>query len=209
MDGSAYERLRDDVLSGAVPPGSALAEAALAERYGVSRTPIREALRRLEQDGLVERAGRGMRVREHSPDEILEIYEVRIILEEAAARRAAHARSELDLTMLTRAHEQMCALETEEAEPRARANREFHERIRTASHNATLIDLLQRLERHLHRYPQTTLTYPGRWDAVLDEHERLLAAIGDGRADDAAELAAGHMTAARDIRLRMYAQDTT
>ncbi|MGH3435182.1 MAG: GntR family transcriptional regulator [Sciscionella sp.] len=204
--GSAYEWLRRDIVSAEIAPGAALVETTLAQRYGVSRTPIREALRRLEQDGLVHRGeGRSLRVREHSPEQVLEIYGVRVILEEAAAKDAAMARSELDLTLLTAAHEDMRALDVPDPVAQARSNRLFHQRIRAASRNATLIDLLNRLDEHLHRYPQTTLTYPGRWATVMAEHERLLLAIRDHRSEEAGKIAAAHMTAARDIRLRMYA----
>ena len=68
---STYERLRDLFLGDAIEPGAAITEATLAQRLGVSRTPIREGLKRLEQDGLIERSGRGVRVKERSPEEIL------------------------------------------------------------------------------------------------------------------------------------------
>lgn len=204
--GSVYDWLYRDITSGELAPGAALVETSLAQHYGVSRTPIREALRRLEQDGLAAREGRGMRVREHSPEEVLEIYSVRIILEQAAASAAAEHRSELDLRRLTAAHEEMRALAVPDPLAQARTNRVFHQRIRTAGHNATLTDLLDRLDGHLHRYPQTTLTHPGRWETVLDEHTRLLAAITERRAEDAGAIAAAHMTAARDIRLHMYSE---
>ncbi|MER5394094.1 GntR family transcriptional regulator, partial [Saccharopolyspora sp. NPDC002686] len=67
-----YDQLRAEIVDGTWEPGAALVELALAERYGTSRTPVREALRRLQQDGLVERGDRGMRVRTRSPEEILE-----------------------------------------------------------------------------------------------------------------------------------------
>jgi DNA-binding GntR family transcriptional regulator len=206
VDDSAYGALRRDIVSGEIAPGEHLAELALAERYGVSRTPIREALRRLEQDGLVERVGRRMYVRAHQPEEILDIYEVRIILEEAAARGAALRHTALDLSMLSRAHTDMLAIAESDPVLQARTNRHFHERLWAASHSNTLIDLLDRLHVHLHRYPETTLTYPGRWAEVLAEHTELLAAIQEHRADDAAAIAARHLTAARDIRLKMYAE---
>src|ERR1700753_1917999 len=92
-----YERLLQEVIRGELAPGEVLTEMALAERLQVSRTPIREALTRLEQDGLIKRTGRGMVIRERSPEEILDIYEVRILLEADAARVAAERRSSLDV----------------------------------------------------------------------------------------------------------------
>jgi len=206
---AVYERMRDDIVTGLLAPGAALVETALAGQYGTSRTPVREALRRLEQDGLIERGDRGMRVRSRSPEEILEIYEVRIVLETAAARSAASRRTTLDLIRLRQAHAAMVALETDDGTARADANRHFHELVWASSHNASLVDLLARLNGHLVRYPTTTLTYAGRWQAVLAEHERLLDALEAGDADAAAAVAEAHMTAARDIRLEMYGDPAT
>ncbi len=204
-----YERMRDDIVTGLLAPGAALVETALAGQYGTSRTPVREALRRLEQDGLIERGDRGMRVRSRSPEEILEIYEVRIVLETAAARSAAVRRTALDLLRLRQSHAAMVALDTDDdGTVLAEANRRFHELVWASSHNATLVDLLARLNSHLVRYPTTTLTYDGRWQAVLAEHERLLAALEAADADAAAAVAEAHMTAARDVRLAMYGDVT-
>lgn len=207
MRPGVYERMREEIVSGELEAGIPLVETALATRYGTSRTPIREALQRLEQDGLVERADRGLRVRERSPEEILEIYEVRIILEAAAARAAAKRHTALDLMRLRGGHDNMRTVDSSDPRVTASANRRFHETIWAASHNATLIDMLTRLNSHLTRYPATTLTYPGRWQRVLEEHEQLIAAIEAGDEAKAARIAEEHMTAARDIRLRIYSED--
>ena len=86
---SPYDRIKQAIMEGTFEPGQALTEAALSEWCGVSRTPVREALGRLEQDGLVTRNGRAVLVTERTPEEILGIYETRIALETAAARMAA------------------------------------------------------------------------------------------------------------------------
>lgn len=91
------------------------------------------------------------------------------------------------------------------AEAKAATNRRFHEAVWTASHNSTLVDLLHRLNVHLVRYPSTTLTYGERWDAVLREHEELLAAIEERDGEAARRIAEHHMFGAREVRLRMYA----
>ncbi len=160
-------------------------------------------LRRLEQDGLVERGDRGMRVRVRSSEEILEIYDVRIGLEAVAARWAAERRTLLDLARLRRAHERMCETDPTDAAAMAEANRRFHETLWLAGHNGTLVDLLRHLHAHLTRYPATTLTREGRWKAVLDEHARLIDAVDAGDARAAADIAEAHMAAAREIRLAM------
>ncbi|MDA0564773.1 GntR family transcriptional regulator [Streptomonospora sp. S1-112] len=202
-----YKELRAAIVSGEFDAGAQLGEVALAERYGVSRTPVREALRRLQQDGLVERGDRGMRVRVRSPEEILEIYEVRIVLEGAAARAAAERRTRIDLARLHGAAEAMAATDAADGMAMAAANRAFHETVWAAGHNQTLTDLLMRLNDHLARYPATTLTTPGRWESALAEHAAIVEAIESRDAEAAATRAEHHMTAARDIRLEMYSRE--
>jgi DNA-binding GntR family transcriptional regulator len=202
---TVYDQIRSDIMSGHFEPGSALGEIALATRYGTSRTPVREALQRLEQEQLVERAARGMQVRVSSPEEILDIYEVRIVLEATTARAAALHRSGLDMMRIISAQEAMKHLAVEaDGRARAEANRVFHEAIWSASHSPTLLDLLQRLNTHLIRYPSTTLTHGDRWETVLAEHDKLVGAIEAQDGDAAAQIAEHHMAGARDVRLRMY-----
>jgi DNA-binding GntR family transcriptional regulator len=193
-------------VTGRFAAGQVLSENALAAEFGKSRTPVREALHRLEIEGLVERVPRGVRIRASSPEEILDIYEVRITLEGAAAKAAAERATEFDKIQLRSAQK---AMVDADADPQAKAtaNRRFHEAVWTASHNATLVDLLKRLNIHLVRYPTTTLTYGQRWEAVLREHEELLGAIEAGDGEAARRIAEHHMSGAREVRLRMYAEN--
>nr|WP_256127782.1 GntR family transcriptional regulator [Arthrobacter sp. SDTb3-6] len=85
--------MREDILTRTTPPDESLTEMALTQRYAASRTPVREALQRLEQDGLVERRGKVLTVRSHTAEEIVDMYESRIILEQAAAAKAARKRT--------------------------------------------------------------------------------------------------------------------
>lgn len=205
MVDSAYRALRRDIVSGQIKPGDKLVEMSLADRYGVSRTPIREALRRLEQDGLVQRTGRRLRVREHQPDEILDIYDVRIVLEEAAARAAALRRTSLEVSLLARAYEAMRGVREDDTVGKQKASWAFYELVWAASHSNTLVDLLSRLQANLRRYPDGTLSHPGRWRQTLSDHARLVSAIREHRTSDAAEIAANHLSAARELQLRAYA----
>jgi DNA-binding GntR family transcriptional regulator len=204
MATTVYERIRETILEGGLEPGEVLSENHLATMFGASRTPIREALHRLEVEMLVERSGRSLRVRTTSPEEILDIYDVRITLEGAAAKAAAKRASELDRARLVVAADAMRATGPD---PRARAetNRDFHEALWAASHSPTLIDLLHRLNVHLIRYPTTTLEDDERWQSVLVEHDEMLDAIERRDGDRAQRLAEVHMTAAREVRLRMMA----
>jgi DNA-binding GntR family transcriptional regulator len=207
---SPYERIKQAILDGTFEPGASLVETAVAEWCGVSRTPIREALTRLEQDGLINRTDRGMTVRERTPEEILDIYEVRIALEATAARLAAERHTPIDRVRLERlvsaAYEAEPAPDDAalEGQHQADKNREFHRAVWAASHNESLIDLLDRLNLHLLRYPITTLTAPGRWEESLEQHRDLVDAILSRDAARAEKVAEQHFTAARDIRLSLW-----
>jgi DNA-binding GntR family transcriptional regulator len=205
---SLYERVREAILEGELHPGVPLVEVQLAERFGVSRTPVREVLRRLEQDGLLRRADRGLVVRERSPEEILDIYEVRIVLESSAARAAAQRHTDFDRIRLVRLLQAGRAADPTDPPALVRVNNDFHRGIWDASHNETLQDLLGRLTMHLLRYPATTLAAPGRWEQALHEHESLVEAVAARDADRASRIAAAHFTAARDIRLALWADAT-
>lgn len=204
---SAYEKIKDAILDGTLHPGAQLIEAFVAEWCGVSRTPVREALTRLEQDGLVERGERGLVVRDRSPEEILDIYETRIVLEATAARVAAERHTAFDRIRLERLLKATEGIDTTDGDSLVQRNRDFHRGVWQAGHNESLVDLLNRLNLHLVRYPATTLSYPGRWETALQEHRGIVDAIlrRDGRA--AAELAEQHFTEARDIRLQLWEQE--
>jgi DNA-binding GntR family transcriptional regulator len=191
-------------MSGELAPGEPLIESSLAAWCEVSRTPIREALKRLQQDGLVRRGDHGLVVRERSPEEILDIYDVRIVLESRAAAAAAERRSAIDLLTMRKMAERNYQAEAAERQALADTNRDFHRAVWHASHNEALIDLLERLSLHLGRYPATTLAHPGRHEAGYKEHLMMITAIEERDADGAAEHAARHFSAAREIRLRLW-----
>lgn len=201
---SPYSAIKQAILLGELRPGQQLVEAHLASWCQVSRTPIREALTRLEQDGLVRRGPRGLVVRESSPAEILDIYEIRIVLEATAARLAAEQRTKRDLILMEHATSRMAGLADADPHEKASVNAEFHRLIWKTSHNSSLIDLLERLSMHLGRYPATTLAFPGRWETSNREHEQLVAAIDARDSNLAASIAEAHFTAARDIRLTLW-----
>ncbi|WP_347110916.1 GntR family transcriptional regulator [Paenarthrobacter sp. S56] len=207
MASPIHQRLREDILASVFAPDEPLTEAKLTERYGASRTPVREALQRLEQDGLVERRGKAVVIRTHSAEEIIDIYESRIILEQAAAAKAAVKATALDRQLLMGLLTQMRQLDADEGRSLAETNRAFHAQLWRATHSPSLIGLLERLDQQVRRYTLTTLTYPGRWAVVLADYTKLLAAIDDGDSALAGEIAARHMSDALAIRLKMYAED--
>lgn len=197
------------ILSGELGAGQPLPEVALAKWCGVSRTPVREALRRLEQDGLAERSPHGLAVRERSPEEIIDLYDTRVVLEAFAGQVAAQRRTDHDIRLLRWNLEHGQGVPDTDEAAMVEANQQFHEAIWRASHNESLTDLLQRLSLHLARYPGTTLSSPGRWAKALSEHAQLVDAIENRDGDAAHEIARGHFLAARDIRLELFARQTS
>lgn len=203
---SPYERIKAAIATGEIAPGDPLVETALAEWCQVSRTPIREALMRLEQDGLIIRIDCWLIVRERCQEEILDIYETRIVLESTASRVAAVRRTAIDLINLRRADSDMVAAGVSGDIAMMTANRDFHHAIWRASHNDSLVDLLTRLDFHIARYPSTTLSQPGRWEEALKEHAALIDAIEARDEARAEEVARAHFTTARDLRLVVLAE---
>ena len=204
-----YEMLKQAILTGELKAGEPLVETSLAAWCQVSRTPIREALRRLEQDGLIQRSDRGLVIRERSPQEILDIYETRIALEATAGRMAAERRTDHDVLLLRRLIERGKKIADDEVAAIVEANRQFHRAVWQASHNESLLDLLERLNLHLARYPETTLSAPGRWREACHQHEILVDAIQKRDSDGAYKIALEHFVDARDIRLALFADEAS
>ncbi|MCT2581516.1 GntR family transcriptional regulator [Actinophytocola gossypii] len=200
---SVYQKLRDEIAAGALPPGSPLREIPLAERFGVSRTPIREALRRLEQDRLLVPGDRGMVVRAIDPHEVVQVYDMRVLLEAEAAAQAARDRRPADLVRLEGLLARDRGLTDPDDATRIRTNLEFHAALWQATHNPVLVDLLERLTVHLVHAPRSTLSVDDRWSHALDEHARLVDAVRDHDEAAARAVAAEHMATAREIRLRL------
>jgi DNA-binding GntR family transcriptional regulator len=200
---AVYQQLRDEITDGALLPGSPLREIPLAARFGVSRTPIREALRRLEQDRLLVPGDRGMVVRAIDPHEVIQIYELRVLLESEAAREAARDRRPADLVRLEGLLARDRALVDPDDGTRIRTNLEFHNAVWHATHNPVLVDLLQRLTTHLVHAPHSTLSVGNRWHEALHEHEQLLEGIRERDESTARKIAAKHMTTAQQIRLQL------
>lgn len=203
-----YERLRDALAEEELLPGTRISEVELCSRFEVSRTPIREALVRLEQDGLIERRGSALYVRDRTADETIDIYRVRVYLEGAIAFDAAHRRSETDLMRLGSAAavgEKLTG--SEDPAMLQAANKAFHQALAAASHNQTLQDLQSRLTAQVAKLPSTTLSFPGRWAASISEHREILEAIRIQDAERARAIGTEHMNAAAEIRIKLIARE--
>ncbi|MEG1445216.1 MULTISPECIES: GntR family transcriptional regulator [Micrococcaceae] len=202
---SIHAQLKDDLLQGAFQPGDALREVALAERFGVSRTPVREALTRLLHEGLLERRARGLFVKEIDPEQIMQVYDLRILLEGQAAQEAASVRTEVDLMRLQALVDRDRALSEPDDATRLATNIEFHRALWRAAHNPVLEDLLERLATHQIHAPTSTLSVGSRWTEALEEHQRIVENIRERDSAKASGLIQAHMATAKAVRLKMFA----
>ena len=193
----AYIRVRELILSGALAPGAVLPQASLAQTIGMSTTPLREALRRLKQEGLVELdAHRDARVRPLDAAEARDLLEMRRNLDPLAASLAAQRRTEDDLADVRAALDGLEALDAAPSLAQLESHHRFHAAIHRASHNALLVDVLDGLWVKTDRYRRHGLE-SGRSDEERDaraaEHRRLFEAVRDGDAETAAELMRLHV----------------
>jgi DNA-binding GntR family transcriptional regulator len=208
---TAYVELRKGITDGTFLPGDRMREADLAERLGISRTPVREALRRLESEGLVTGAHRhtGLIVSTLDQSQVSEIYAVRDVLEGLAARLAAQHASEAEISTmkdLLRAQEQVP--ESQQGEL-AELNELFHRVIYSGARNRYLTSALESFESSLALLPGTTYASKGRAESALSEHHELVDAIAAHDPDRAEKIARGHMREAERLRLTMLTQSQT
>lgn len=198
---SAYDRLLDEIRFGTLLPGARLRETELAARLAISRTPVREAIRRLEADGLVEHQPRqGASLRRLGHAEVTELYEMRVVLEGTAARLAARAASALELAELDEINAEMTAF----SDPVliARANRQFHITLLNAAKNRFLRRAMTGLRRTALVLGRSTLMEPNRSAAAAAEHAALLDALHRRDGAAAEEAMRAHIEAAHRTRLR-------
>jgi DNA-binding GntR family transcriptional regulator len=195
--GLAYDEIRARIVDGSLAPGSRLGQAELADQLGISRTSVREALRRLTGDGLVEfEVNRGFFVADIGLDKVLERLEARLVLEPMVARLAAERRTPDDLDGIE------AALDAERSARSAAdahdASRAFHRAIACATQNAAFVRIFDSLwvadvgRRLLAR----RFTAPTWKDEDVAEHKRLLAAIAKQDADRAERLMRSHVESA-------------
>lgn len=202
---AAYLALRRAILTGALPPGHRLVERELAAQLGISRTPVREALQKLEQEQLVARAGRrGLVVAGYSVDDVLETYDIRMALEGLATALAAERRTEEHLAELAAL---LNAMGTCLAGGEVTRYRQFHARFNEALFRCAgrprLAQLLRSLEEQVAGLTDIAYRVPGRLEEAHREHEAIVAAIR-ARNPEAAEAAARHhLRRSRDVVLQV------
>ena len=198
----AYTLILEAIDSGVYRPGDRLVESELAERFGVSRTPIREALQRLETQSLLARDGRSLIVASLDHNQMAELYVVRTELEGLAARLAArHATEEEIQVMRDMVSEDRVLLDDPSA--LARANRRFHKMIHLASHNRFLVQQLDLVHRSMALMATTSLAAQGRGEIALAEHKAIVDAISRRDEDAAYKALRDHISVAFVTRLKL------
>lgn len=199
----AYELLLSDIEEGELAPGTRLRELALAERLGLSRTPVREALKRLELQGIVvHEPHHGAVVASLDYGQTAELYLMREVLEGTAARLAAQHATEVEINVLQRMVERDRGL-AGDASLLARSNRQFHRQIRDTARNRFLGQALEALRLSLALLAGTTLGEAGRAAAAVDEHAAIVAHIARRDPEGAEYAAREHIRCAYRVRIQL------
>ena len=202
----AYQLILDAIDTGIYKPGDRLVESDLAERFGVSRTPIREALQRLETQQMLTRDGRSLIVASLDHNQLAELYAVRAELEALAARLAARHATPEEMSVLRQLVEEDRRI-VDDPLALARANRRFHKQVHLASHNRYLVQQLDMVHRTMALLATTSLAAEGRGAAALDEHETIVRAIEARDEPAAAEALRTHLSHAFETRLKLDVEE--
>ena len=200
----AYGLILEAIDSGLYKPGDRLVESDLADRFGVSRTPIREALQRLETQSLLARDGRSLIVASLDHNQLGELYVVRRELEGLAARLAARHANDEEIAVL---QDMVAADDALVGDPSAlaRANRRFHKQIHLASHNRYLVQQLDLVHRTMALMAKTSLAAKGRGEIAQAEHKAVVAAIAERDEAGAERALQDHISVAFMTRLKQDA----
>ena len=199
----AYAKLLTAIRAGLFQPGDRLREVDIAARLSLSRTPIREALRKLEAEGIVEHRPRlGATVRRLSHTEVVELYEMRMVLERTAAQMAAKHAASAELDALENLNEALAAT-VDDPQTAAAINQDFHHGIYLATRNRFLLDAARALNNALMLLGPTTLADATRINTVCLQHQDIIDALRAGDAIAAGEAAEAHLQTSLRHRLRV------
>ena len=206
LGATAYRRLQEAIRDGELAPGTRLREEDLAATLRMSRTPVREALRQLQAEGLLSQdAQRGMAVSRLDHQMMTELYLMRDVLEGTAARLAARHASEAEVAVLRDLMEVEAKL-GRDPKTLARHNQRFHEVLYLAAHNRYLLKTLNALRDAMALLGETTFAAPGRPRSALAEHRAIVEAISAGDPAAAEAAARAHIQGAQRTRIRMLAE---
>lgn len=201
------QRLRQDILSGELPPGTRLIQSDVAARLGVSTTPVREAMRELASEGLLDGdPHKGLLVHQPTLSELVEVYELRAILEPVNIRKVAENISDAHVRTASALVDQMEGVE--DPAEWVQLNSRFHEVVTDASGSPRLMEFLRNLRNvsslYVGIFAQQT---PGRLAHANEEHRAMLDACRDGNADRAAEVVATHVSESLQIVRRLLLEE--
>jgi DNA-binding GntR family transcriptional regulator len=206
LGGTAYDRILKAVVSGDYEPGARILEDEIAAQLSISRTPVREALRRLEDEGiLIHEPHRGMTVVKLDFQMVQELYFVRDLLEGAAAARAARYATDADMALLEDLADRE-KLAAKSSAAMAAHNTRFHHAIYAAAHNRYLLKTLSVLANPLALLSKTAFSSPERRTAAMAEHRRIFEAIRSRDPEKAEFEAREHLRSAQKMRLLIFAE---
>jgi DNA-binding GntR family transcriptional regulator len=190
-----FEHLREAIIKGKLRPGERLMEMQLADEMGVSRTPVREAIRKLELEGLVIMIPRrGAYVADLSIKDVAETFEIRSALEALAASLAAERITPEEAEEMERILVRIgAAIEEDDMQQLVALDEEYHNLLYKASRNDRLMQILNNLREQIQRFRVTTLAVPGRVRGALQEHRNIAEAISERNAELAHQLALEHI----------------
>ncbi|MCE1238923.1 MAG: GntR family transcriptional regulator [Azonexaceae bacterium] len=202
------ERLRQRIFAHELTPGTWIDEQKLAEQYGISRTPLREALKVLASEGLVElKPRRGCYVTEISRQDLDDIFPLMAMLEGRCAAEAVAKAGAGDIEALKEIHERLeAAARDGRIDAFFEANQEFHRKIQELSGNRWLLSVIQDLRKVLKLSRLHSLSLEGRLQQSLDEHRRIVAALSTRNAEEAEKLMHDHLLSGREALAKMEAK---
>ncbi len=207
---AVHHALREAITHGTLSPGARLREVELGKRFGVSPTPVREALRRLEREGLVQvTPHRGAAVVSSTPAEIAHLYEIHELLESHATRRAAESGTRDIAALVTLLADAEAVLDVPDQRAFNRIDLQFHRRLNELGGNAPLAELIEQTHRRIQAVRiRHDVQLPDRPRRSHAQHRALLAAVHDGDPDRAEALARDHIRAVRDSVVHTLRQGT-
>ncbi len=200
-----FEAIREAILNGTLKPGERLMEIQLAEEMGVSRTPVREAIRKLELEGFVVMMPRkGAYVAGMSMKDIADVFELRGALEGLAGGLAAERITEEELEHLERLLVKIGeCVQSNDLEGLIETDTEFHDVLFKATRNERLVQIISNLREQIQRFRSASLASPGRMKYAFEEHKQIVEAISDRNIELAQKLAAEHIENAENTMLNV------
>lgn len=204
-----FETLREAIIQGRLRPGERMMEIQLAEEMGVSRTPVREAIRKLELEGFVVMVPRkGAFVAGISIKDIVNVFEVRAAMEALAAGLAAERITSEEMEELERSLVQINEVSSRDnIDDIVALDSSFHDIIYRASRNERLIQIVTHLQEQIHRFRTASLSQPGRTKWALGEHKKIVEAISDRNVELAQSLAREHIENAEQSMLNALGEE--